>query len=127
MISLIFILTLSGILNLKVNSLSEELCGKKLCPYHVAPEEYTGELYGVAYLYNQAGKVLDSSDIDNDIDEGFEDFEEDTSVADMQEMVTPSDELALPKLPQTASDSESVVSLILDLLNMCVNKRVLLL
>ena len=116
--SLIFVLTLSDILNLKVNSLSEELCGKKLCPYHVAPEEYPGELYGVAYLYNQAGKVLNPSDIDIDIDEGFEEFEEDTSVADMQEMVNPSDELALPKLPQTASDSESMVSLKLDLLKL---------
>ena len=95
LVSLIFILTLSGILNLKVNSLSEELCGKKLCPYHATPKESTGELYGVAYLYNQAGKALDSSDIDEDI----KDFEEATSVADIQERNAPSDELTLPKLP----------------------------
>ena len=67
----------------------------------------------MAYLYNQAGKVLDSSDIDDRIDEGFEDFEEDTSAADIQEINAPSDEIPLPKLPQAASDSESVVSLTL--------------
>ena len=42
----------------------------------------------VAYLYQQAGKVLESSNLDDSIDEGFEDFEDDTSV-DTEEVVAP--------------------------------------
>ena len=40
---------------------------------------YTGKLFGVEYLYDQAGLRLNSSEdnLDREIDEGFEDVEED--------------------------------------------------
>ncbi|KAG1973265.1 hypothetical protein F2P79_000769 [Pimephales promelas] len=40
-----------------VNTLAEEVMGKKIIPY-VGPRKFTGELIGVEYLYQQTGKVL---------------------------------------------------------------------
>lgn len=46
-------------------------------PDYQPPAEYTGEAFGVGYLYQQTGKVLSDSkddDLDKAIDEGFEDY-----------------------------------------------------
>ena len=63
----------------KVNGLSQTLHGKSVFPVYTAPSVYTGELFGVNYLYDQTGLRLDSSEdnLDREIDEGFEDVEED--------------------------------------------------
>lgn len=59
----------------QVNVLSQAVHGKRLLPHHQAPAEYTGELYGVEYLYSQTGVILPGNlrgaEIDKEIDEGF--------------------------------------------------------
>ncbi|XP_028297333.1 uncharacterized protein LOC114459205 isoform X1 [Gouania willdenowi] len=60
------------------NTLAEEVLGEKIIPY-VGPRQYTGELIGVEYLYQQTGKVLqdykvvieESETTEVEIDEGF--------------------------------------------------------
>ena len=53
--------------------------GKEIFPHYRPPAEYTGELFGVEYLYSQIGATLPSdanidSACDNaDLDEGFQD------------------------------------------------------
>ena len=42
--------------------------------------EYTGELFGVEYLYSQSGHVMDTEYVDTQIDEGFEDIDEEDPV-----------------------------------------------
>ena len=63
----------------KVNGLSQTLHGKSVFSVYTAPSVYTGELFVVNYLYDQAGLRLDSSEdnLDREMDEGFEDVEED--------------------------------------------------
>ena len=63
----------------KVNGLSQTLHGKSLFSVYTAPSMYTGELFVVEYLYDQAGLRLNSSEdnLDREIDEGFQDVEED--------------------------------------------------
>ena len=39
----------------KVNGLSQILHGRSAFPSHVPPSKHTGELFGVQYLYDQAG------------------------------------------------------------------------
>ena len=62
----------------KVNALSQSIHGKAAFPLYNPPSQYTGELFGVEYLYDQAGFQLYTTEenLDKDIDEGFEDVED---------------------------------------------------
>ena len=77
----------------KVNGLSQTLHGKSFFPKYTSPNVYTEELFGVEYLYDQAGLQLISSEdnLDREIDEGFEDVE---------------DELTTGSIPILEEDSE---------------------
>ena len=62
-----------------VNRLSAAVLGEPLFPAFKVPRKYTGELFGLEYLYAQTGKALqtvtdDDSEKaeDEDDDEGFE-------------------------------------------------------
>ena len=77
----------------KVNGLSQTLHGKSVVPKYIAPSVYTGELFGVEYLYDQPRLRLNSSEdnLDREIDKGFEDVE---------------DELATGSIPILEEDCE---------------------
>ena len=47
--------------------------GKKMSTCHFQVSEYTGELFGVEYLYSQSGYTLSpkEEELDKEIDEGF--------------------------------------------------------
>ena len=62
----------------KVNALSQSIHGKAAFPLYNPPSQYTGELFGVEYLYDQAGFQLYTTEenLDKDIDEGFKDVED---------------------------------------------------
>ncbi|XP_030854350.1 uncharacterized protein LOC100889002 [Strongylocentrotus purpuratus] len=77
--------TYSGLLRHAVNVLAEEILHMKIDPSFVAPQEYTGELIRVEYLYAQTNAVLGLTEpecmeeavvVDEDFDEGFEDASE---------------------------------------------------
>lgn len=59
----------------KVNALSEAIHGHKVFPNYRPPAKYTGEFFGVEYLYSQSGLQFQPEDLDQEIDEGFEDYE----------------------------------------------------
>ena len=52
--------------------------GEPLIPSYNPPPLYTGELFGVEYLYHQTGLQFSSTDeeVDREIDEGFGDLED---------------------------------------------------
>ena len=64
----------------KVNSLSRRVTGADVFPFHQPPMGYTGELFGVEYLYSQSSQVMDTQDLDTQIDERFEDIDEEDLV-----------------------------------------------
>jgi len=43
----------------QANKLSESILGSKLLPHHHSPTESNEELFGVSYLYHQAGRELE--------------------------------------------------------------------
>ena len=58
----------------KINSLSSNIYGTKVFPLYQPPSKYTGELFGVEYLYEQSNLAFaPAKDLDSEIDEGFED------------------------------------------------------
>lgn len=62
-----------------MNELSSALFGKEVLPNFQSPAKYTGELFGVEYLYNQSGTTFmptTDADLVSDIDEGFGDIDE---------------------------------------------------
>ena len=73
--------------NSQVNHLSQSVLGEPVFPNYRPPSQYTGELFGVRYLYNQTGRSFTATDgdqLDTQIDEGFGDvdeLEESSSVA----------------------------------------------
>lgn len=76
---------------LQVNELSSIIVGKKVLPNFQSPAEYTGELFGVEYLYAQSGATFmptTDADLVSDIDEGFGDIDEelDDSEANSDDM-----------------------------------------
>ena len=77
----------------RLNALSEAVYGESVFPDFRPPARYTGELFGVAYLYAQSGDDFQPADLDAAIDEGFEDFEptlaEDTPSLVDQDMTVP--------------------------------------
>ena len=62
----------------KVNALSQSILEKLVFPNYRLPAKYTGELFGVEYLYHQSGITFDpGDDLDTQIDEGFVDLDAD--------------------------------------------------
>jgi len=66
----------------QVNQLSESFLGRRLLPYHHAPTQHNEEeLFGVEYLYKQAGRqfvpsedsIPTDDDLGDEMDEGFVD------------------------------------------------------
>lgn len=63
--------------SMQVNVLSQAVHGRKLLPHHQPPAAFTGELYGLEYLYSQTGAILPGAlEVDKQIDEGFCDAEQ---------------------------------------------------
>ena len=62
----------------RVNSLSQCLHGREMLPLYQLPSKYTGEIFGVEYLFRQSGIVLNTrgEELDKQIDEGFEDIDD---------------------------------------------------
>ena len=62
----------------RVNSLSQCLHGREMLPLYQPPSKYTGEIFGVEYLFRQSGIVLNTQgeELDKQIDEGFEDIDD---------------------------------------------------
>ena len=61
-----------------MNALSQTIHQQAVFPLYRPPGAYTGELFGVEYLYQQSGYhfVKEEDDLDSQIDEGFEDYED---------------------------------------------------
>ena len=82
---------------------------KNLLPSYQPLAQYTGEFFGVEYLYRQSGDELITGDMDvaAQIDEGFEEFREE--VEDLPVHI-PADavENPLTVAPPSHSDSESI-------------------
>ena len=65
----------------RVNTLSQSLHGSPVFPHYLPSAAYTGELFGVEYLYAQCGfsystELEGHEGDDGDADEGFEEQEE---------------------------------------------------
>ena len=68
---------------IQINSLSQRIHGTTPLPLAPTPS-FSGELFGAEYLYNQTGqRVLDSNNLDERIDEGFGDVEEEEEEEDL--------------------------------------------
>ena len=68
----------------KVNKLHPSLFGEEVLPNCQPPAKYTGELIGVEYLFHETGVKFEwGEDLDQQIDEGFVDHQdEDSDVLD---------------------------------------------
>ncbi|XP_071963285.1 uncharacterized protein [Antedon mediterranea] len=75
--------TYSGLHQHGLNTLAEQVFGKKLYNSFVLPIKYTGELIGVEYLYNQTNKVLETHFSDDESDDA--DFDEEVYTFDVDE------------------------------------------
>jgi len=97
-----------------VNEKSLAIHGKKVLSQSQPPAPYTGELLGVEYLLAQSGTALptDSDDIDNAIDEGFDDFDDSVESLPVDDAVdnTNADPVpaVIPDDTENASDSSDV-------------------
>ena len=82
----------------RVNALSQSVHGTSVFPQYRPPAKYTGELYGVEYLYHQTGLVFEPTNLDTEIDKGFGELEEDdylpvtVNVDDPTAVAPPTDE-----------------------------------
>ena len=58
---------------MQVNQLSESIFGKTVFSHYQPPSEYTGEQFGVQYLYQQTGRSFNTTEdqLDSQIDEGY--------------------------------------------------------
>lgn len=62
----------------KVNKLHDSLFGEPIFPNYQPPAKYTGELIGVEYLFHETGVKFElGEDLDQQIDEGFIDHQDD--------------------------------------------------
>ena len=92
----------------RVNALSESVHGKKVFPFYKSPAKYTGEMFGIQYLYDQSGLKFtpDAEDLNAQIDKGFEEFEDFNDVQTTSQFEQPEqDNLILPQLPNEEEDS----------------------
>lgn len=78
-----------------------------MLPLYQPPAKYTGEHFGVEYLYDQSGlRFLPSEEnLDQEIDEGFEDVE--AAAAVEQPLVTNQEEDPSMVADLTCTDSDS--------------------
>ena len=56
----------------RLNSLSSAILGQPIDPNYRPPAVYTGELFGVEYLYNEMGAKIEITDVDKEIEEGMD-------------------------------------------------------
>jgi hypothetical protein len=89
----------------QINQLSESVLGTKVFPNFQPPSPYTGELYGMEYLLQQSGHTMELSDLDSEIDEGFEEEMAD-EVAVIDDYLDPID---LPPPAESESDDDREV------------------
>ena len=97
-------------LQVQVNSLSETMHGKKILPSYQPPAQYTGELFGVEYLYWQSGMPLITEDLEiaGKSDEGFEDYkDDDDDFLEQPQIPAENGEDIFTVAPPSQSDSES--------------------
>ena len=75
------------------------------------PGNYTGEVFGVLYLYQQTGRILvrKDQDLDSLIDEGFEVFTEDESPAAPTSTPETGDPTVVAPATDENSDDEEVI------------------
>ena len=100
-------------LQAQANALSQSIHGKSILPSYQPPGRYTGELFGVEYLYRQSGIQFITDDIATQIDEGIEDCEGDDCLEQPQ---TPTGDVAedpmtvaRPSQSESESDEEEEV------------------
>ena len=90
----------------KVNALSQSIHGKAVFLLYNPPSQYTGELLGVKYLYDQVGYQLYTMEenLDKDIDEGFEDVEDDAPIGSIPPFLDDTESVLIA--PPEDSDNE---------------------
>jgi len=79
----------------KLNDLSLFIHDRKIIQDYVPPGKFTGEKFGVEYLFQQSGDILpeDDNELQKDIDEGFSedlDIELEAEAAPLEEEIIPS-------------------------------------
>lgn len=92
---------------LQVNELSSTILGKNIVPSLQHPAEYTGELFGVEYLFAQSGmtfKPTNDEDLAKEIDEGFGDIDSEEELADPE--AHDDDDVTVALLPDSESEDE---------------------
>lgn len=73
-----------------VNKLHDSLFGEPIFPNCQPPSEYTGELIGMEYLFHETGvKFVEEEDLNERIDEGFIDLQDDDSYVVDQSATSP--------------------------------------
>ena len=92
-------------LKAKVEDLAMTIHGRSPFSSFSLPSDYTGELFGVAYLYAQSGRQLvsDKTDLDKDTDEGFSD---DSDLDIIPSAALDMEEEPLPVIAMVDSDSD---------------------
>lgn len=83
------------------------MLGRKTITRHFQVSEYTGELFGVEYLYSQSGYTLSpkEEELDKEIDEGFDDMSEEDLASPPTVMISESDvTIAAPDDPDGDGD-----------------------
>lgn len=87
-----------------------DIHGKKTLDNFIPPSSYTGELFGVAYLFSQSNlQFLSGEELDIEIDEGFGDCEEDSMIDDSHQLSAIDTDVAI-SLPTDEDNSEDEVS-----------------
>ena len=87
----------------RVNVLSQSLHGSTIFPLYRPPHKYTGEFFGVEYLYHQSCLSLLKKDLDTEIDEGFGDIDDASTPPPLVDVDEPT--IAIPEASDDDSDS----------------------
>ena len=87
----------------RANVLSEAIHGTKIFPLYTPPPQYTGESFGVEYLYQQSGMMFKPRDVDREIDEGFEGFQDEEEI--QPPLVVSDDNTVVPPTDNDETDS----------------------
>ena len=92
----------------RVNALNQEIHRKAVFPLYTPPSTYTGELFGVEYLYDQAGLQMCpmGENMNKEIDEGFEDAEEDELKSDALPALFDDPEEGMISPPEESDEDE---------------------